>query len=181
MHKKITKCREHLKLPRARAWLRSVTLCNDPAVPFFKVVNQQPGTSRPTSWLRSSFAAVWMWRAFSAGALWVSRPSRSLWCLPFDGVVVCPGMFCHGWLLQHSPAGSLSVFLHPCLKPSGRLANVGLPAAAGIWYTTLDCSPAGSVSLTLVSTDQRDLLDFKITPKPNPLQTCLMSSLTPET
>ena len=61
---KITKCREHHKLPRARAWLRSPALCRGPAVPFFKVVSQQPGTSRPTSWLRSSFAAVWMWRAF---------------------------------------------------------------------------------------------------------------------
>jgi len=40
----------------ALAWPRSAAF-------FLRVVNQQPETSRPASCLRSSSAAVWMWRA----------------------------------------------------------------------------------------------------------------------
>ena len=60
---KVMKCQECHKLLRARAWLQSSALCRGLTVPFFRVVNQQPGTSRPTSRSRSSFVAVWMWRA----------------------------------------------------------------------------------------------------------------------
>ena len=63
MHKKVTKCQERHKVLCTLAWPRSTALCRGPAVLFFRVVNQQPGTSRPTSRLRSSSAVVWMWKA----------------------------------------------------------------------------------------------------------------------
>ena len=67
------------KLPHTQAQLQSAALYCGPTALFFRVVNQQPGTSRQMSRLSSSSAAVWI---LSAGVLWVSWPGRSLWCLP---------------------------------------------------------------------------------------------------
>ena len=50
--------------------------------------------------------------------------------LPFNRMVLFPCMLGHSWLLQPSPAASISVFFHSCLMPSGSLSNVGLLTAA---------------------------------------------------
>ena len=127
---RIIKCQERHRLPRARAWLRSAALCCGSAELFFRVVNQQPGTSRPTSQLRSSSVAVWMWRAsFSWSSLGLLARSITLvssylmgwWCLQACSATAD---------VSSIPLQQVSHVLHPCLKPPGCLANVSLPSAA---------------------------------------------------
>ena len=99
--------------------------------------------------------------------------------LQVDRVVVLLRMLHYNRLLHNPLLAGISVFYQSHLQSLFCLSNIIWPQLQGIRYTTLDCLPRGSVSLTLVNIEEKIRLHLKITLMLNFLQTRLMSSLVP--